>query len=55
MAAAMITSVDQEPSPLRVVLGSAALENTLDVLRERVTNFETQTELAASTDYPPGE
>lgn len=55
MAAAIITSVDQEPAPLRMILGSEALRNTLAVLRERVAGFESQTDLAASTDFPPGE
>jgi len=54
MAAAMIASVDQEPVPLRMVLGSQALDSTLATLRKRVADFETQTELAASTDFPPG-
>lgn len=55
MAAAIITSVDQEPAPLRMILGSEALRNTLAVLCERVAGFESQTDLAASTDFPPGE
>jgi NAD(P)-dependent dehydrogenase (short-subunit alcohol dehydrogenase family) len=55
MAAAMIASVDQEPAPLRMILGSEALRNTLTVLRDRVSGFEAQTELAVSTDFPPGE
>jgi len=55
MAAAMIASVDQEPAPLRIVLGSEALRNALTALRARVAGFESQTELAASTDFPPGE
>ena len=55
MAATMIASVDQEPAPLRMILGSDALRNTLRVLRERVALFEAQTDLAASTDFPPGE
>jgi NAD(P)-dependent dehydrogenase (short-subunit alcohol dehydrogenase family) len=55
MTARMIDSVDVEPAPLRMVLGSQALQTTLDVLRKRVADFETQTELAASTDFPPGE
>jgi hypothetical protein len=38
-----------------MVLGSEALRNTLAVLKARVTAFEAQTELAASTDFPPGE
>ena len=55
MAAAIIKSVDQESAPMRVILGSAALENTLKVLRDRVAGFEAQTSFAASTDFPPGE
>ena len=55
MAERIIASVDTEPAPLRMVLGSAALESTLTTLRARVTDFETQAEVAASTDFPPGE
>ncbi len=55
MAAAMIASVDQQPARLRMSLGSDALRNTLTVRREHVAGFEAQTELAASTDFPPGE
>jgi NAD(P)-dependent dehydrogenase (short-subunit alcohol dehydrogenase family) len=55
MATRIIDSVDIEPAPLRMVLGSQALESTLAALRKRVADFETQTELAASTDFPPGE
>jgi NAD(P)-dependent dehydrogenase (short-subunit alcohol dehydrogenase family) len=55
MAARIIESVDIEPAPLRMVLGSQALEGTLATLRARIATFEAQTELAASTDFPPGE
>jgi NAD(P)-dependent dehydrogenase (short-subunit alcohol dehydrogenase family) len=55
MAARIIDSVDIEPAPLRMVLGSQALSSTLSTLRARIADFETQTELAASTDFPPGE
>ena len=51
----IVGSVDVEPAPLRLVLGSQALESTLTTLRERIAGFEAQTELAASTDFPPGE
>jgi len=34
---------------------SQALASTLAVLRTRLADFETQTDLAASTDYPPGQ
>jgi hypothetical protein len=54
MAARIIESIDVEPAPLRMVLGSQALQSTLTTLRKRITSFEAQTELAASTDFPPG-
>jgi NAD(P)-dependent dehydrogenase (short-subunit alcohol dehydrogenase family) len=54
MAARIIESVDAEPAPLRMVLGSLALESTLSTLRKRIEGFEAQRELAASTDFPPG-
>ena len=55
MAARIIESVDIEPAPLRMVLGSQALANTLAVLRKRLADFEAQAERAASTDFPQGE
>jgi NAD(P)-dependent dehydrogenase (short-subunit alcohol dehydrogenase family) len=55
MAARIIESVDVEPAPLRIVLGSQALESTLATLRKRIEGFEAQQDLAASTDFPPGE
>jgi NAD(P)-dependent dehydrogenase (short-subunit alcohol dehydrogenase family) len=55
MAARIIESVDVEPAPLRMVLGSQALESTLATLRKRIAGFEAQTKLAASTDFPSGE
>jgi len=55
MAARIIDSADIEPAPLRMVLGSQALASTLTTLRNRIASFEGQTELAASTDFPPGE
>jgi hypothetical protein len=55
MAARIIDSADIEPAPLRMVLGSQALASTLTTLRKRIASFEGQTELAASTDFPPGE
>jgi NAD(P)-dependent dehydrogenase (short-subunit alcohol dehydrogenase family) len=53
MATRIIESVDVEPAPLRLVLGSQALESTLATLRARIAGFEAQREFAASTDYPP--
>jgi NAD(P)-dependent dehydrogenase (short-subunit alcohol dehydrogenase family) len=55
MAARIIESVDIDPAPLRMVLGSQALQSTLTTLRRRVADLENQTDLAASTDFPPGD
>jgi NAD(P)-dependent dehydrogenase (short-subunit alcohol dehydrogenase family) len=55
MAARIIESVDVDPAPLRMVLGSQALDSTLSTLRKRVADFESQNGLAASTDLPPGQ
>jgi hypothetical protein len=54
MATRIIDSVDINPAPLRMMLGSQALESTIDTLRQRIDDFEQQTKLAASTDFPPG-
>jgi NAD(P)-dependent dehydrogenase (short-subunit alcohol dehydrogenase family) len=54
MAAAIIASADQEPAPLRIILGSQALQTTVGVLKDRLASFEAQASLAASTDFPPG-
>lgn len=50
MAKRIIESVDITPAPMRMVLGSQALAATLTRLKERIADYETQTELAASTD-----
>jgi len=42
MAARIIESVDIEPAPLRMALGSQALESTLSTLRKRIAGFEAQ-------------
>jgi NAD(P)-dependent dehydrogenase (short-subunit alcohol dehydrogenase family) len=55
MAARIIESADIEPAPLRMVLGSQALESTITTLKKRIGDFEGQVALAASTDFPPGE
>ncbi|MFD9497769.1 SDR family oxidoreductase [Streptomyces sp. NPDC060035] len=55
MAARIIESVDIEPAPLRMMLGSQALDSTLGVLRKRIDDFEAQRGLAASTDFPAGQ
>ena len=50
----IIASADQEPAPLRIILGSQALQTTVGVLKDRLAGFEAQAGLAASTDFPPG-
>jgi hypothetical protein len=55
MAARIIDSVETEPVPLCMVLGSQALENTPAALRTRIAGFEKQSEPAASNDFPPGQ
>lgn len=55
MATRIIESVDVSPAPLRIVLGSQALQSTIATLRKRIDGFEAQTALAASTDFPAGE
>ena len=50
MAARMIESVEKEPAPLRIVLGSQALRATIERLEECIADYRTQIELAASTD-----
>lgn len=47
---AYLESAAQEPAPLRMVLGSQALEATITRLKARIADYETQWELAASTD-----
>ena len=55
MATRMIESVEKNPAPLRMVLGSQALKATIDILDERIEDYKTQTELVLSTDYKDGE
>ena len=54
MAARIIESVGVEPAPLRMVLGSQALQSTISTLRARLADFEAQADLASSTDFPSG-
>jgi NAD(P)-dependent dehydrogenase (short-subunit alcohol dehydrogenase family) len=54
MASRIIDSVDIESAPMRMMLGSQALHSTIDTLRKRIDDFEQQTNLGASTDFPPG-
>ncbi len=51
MAQRIIESTDKNPAPLRMVLGSQALDATLTRLKERIADYEAQRELAASTDF----
>lgn len=55
MAARIIESVDQPDSPLHMVLGSQALENTIATLEKRLAEYKSEKALAASTDFPAGE
>ena len=50
MAARIIESVTKNKAPLRMILGSQALQATIARLEERVAEYKKQTELAASTD-----
>lgn len=55
MAERIIESTATEPAPLRMVLGSLALSATIERIEEHLADFKSQTELAASTDFPAGE
>lgn len=55
MAARIIDSIDIQPAPLRVVLGSQALDATITTLWTRIATFRAQSDLAASTDFPSDE
>ena len=50
---ARIVDFEREAAPLRIVLGSQALDRALMTLRKRIAGFEAQIKLAASTDFPP--
>lgn len=50
MATRIIETADQEPAPLHVVLGSQALQATIDRLTDRLNEYKGETDLAASTD-----
>jgi NAD(P)-dependent dehydrogenase (short-subunit alcohol dehydrogenase family) len=54
MATRIIESADVDPAPMRLVLGSQALQSTIDTLERRIEGFEAQREIAASTDVPAG-
>ena len=50
MATRIIETVDQNPAPLHVVLGSQALQATIECLSKRLDEYKGETDLAASTD-----
>lgn len=50
MSRRIIESADLAPAPMRMVFGSQALKATIERLEERVADYKTQTELAASTN-----
>jgi hypothetical protein len=50
MATAMIASVDQDPAPRRLVLGSDAYQAIEASLTARLADVRTQRESAAATD-----
>ena len=50
MAARIIESVDKKDTPLHMVLGSQALQATIERLEERLAAYKRLTETAASTD-----
>lgn len=52
MVQAMIASVDQNPAPKRLALGSDAFQNIRAALRERLASLEAQEDIAVSTDFP---
>jgi len=52
MAAAMITSVEQDPAPRRLVLGSDAYQALDGALTARLADVRTQRESAQATDAP---
>jgi hypothetical protein len=54
MAKAMIDSVDQDPAPLRIALGSDSYAYIHEALSDRLAELEAQQDLASSTDFPPG-
>jgi NAD(P)-dependent dehydrogenase (short-subunit alcohol dehydrogenase family) len=52
MATAMIASVDQDPAPRRLVLGSDAYQGIETALTARLADIRAQRESAATTDAP---
>lgn len=54
MAAVIIASVDRNPAPRRIALGSDAYGHIHTALTERLAELEQQKDLALSTDNPAG-
>lgn len=54
MIKVMIESVDQNPAPKRIALGSDAFAIIQKALSERLSALEAQKEIALSTDFPKG-
>jgi hypothetical protein len=52
MANIMIESVEQNPAPKRIALGSDAYGMIHKALADRLSALEAQREMAFSTDYP---
>ena len=52
VASAIIESVDQNPAPLRIALGSDSYTFIEQALTERLAMLEAQKDLAFSTDVP---
>ncbi|PMD73015.1 SDR family oxidoreductase [Companilactobacillus nuruki] len=55
MAARIVESVDNDDMPLHMVLGSQALQSTIETMEKRLTEYKSETDLSASTDFPEGE
>jgi NAD(P)-dependent dehydrogenase (short-subunit alcohol dehydrogenase family) len=55
MAKVIIDSVDQNPAPKRIALGSDAYSVIHKVLTDRLSALEAQREIALSTDFPKEE
>lgn len=51
MAQAMIASVDRNPAPKRLALGTDAYNNIKAALTERLASLEAQKDIAVSTDF----
>jgi NADP-dependent 3-hydroxy acid dehydrogenase YdfG len=52
MSAIIVDSLDQEPAPKRIVLGTDAWRIIQKALADRLAAVEAQKDLAASTDIP---